>query len=71
MRHYHSALYLGSQRMLENAAGTSEPERLTHSVNGNTNAKNNKNQEDQIWFLVHSGVVASILLTNINKMDTI
>ncbi|MFT4633788.1 MAG: hypothetical protein ACI8PP_000143 [Candidatus Pseudothioglobus sp.] len=57
--------------MLESAAGTSKPERLTHSVNGNTDTKNNKNQEDQIWFLVHNGVAASILLTNINEMDTI
>ena len=57
--------------MLESAAGTSEPERLTHSVNGNTDTKNNKNQEDQIWFLVHNGVAASIWLTNINEMDTI
>jgi hypothetical protein len=44
---------------------------LTHGVNGDAHTKDNKDQEDQVWFLVHRGVIASAFLTNISKMGTI
>jgi hypothetical protein len=44
---------------------------LTNSINGDTYTKDNKDQEDQIWFLAHRCLSASTLPINICKVNTI
>lgn len=59
------------QPLLIASACHSEAQRLTNSINGDTYTKDNKDQEDQIWFLAHRCLSASTLPINICKVNTI